>query len=25
MLDMVMLKCGCYRVPLPWEKAKDAA
>ena len=25
MLDMVMLKCGCYKVPLPWEKTKDAA
>ena len=25
MLDMVMLKCGCYKVSLPWEKEKDAA
>lgn len=25
MLDMVILKCGCYKVPLPWEPVKDAA
>ena len=25
MLDMVMLKCGCYKVSLPWEKEKTAA
>lgn len=25
MLDMVLLKCGCYKVMLPWEKVKDAA
>lgn len=25
MLDMVLLKCGCYTVRLPWEKTKDAA
>ena len=25
MLAMVMLKCGCYTVSLPWDPAKDAA
>ena len=25
MLDMVMLKCGCYKVSLPWEKEKNVA